>query len=250
MMSAPFDNVACLDAMVQAKSYKRPKTILDHPQTKGPAAIADADDYDRQRREILSREDTFAFDYRCKANATDLEKRVNQIVQNLRRRDQAVYDSAEPRRGYGGQLHSRFPGDHFLSNRKLISETAIFDVARHMPKGAHLHIHFNACLLPHVLLDIAKDMDCMFITSDIPLIPDHHYVNYEKCEIQFSILPPERRKPGDLFSPQYEARQTMGFRRFRREFPRHYKKPVDDWLLGKLVFHEEETYGCNQTAHG
>jgi len=251
-MSGPFDNVGALDTVIHAKSQKRSKTILDQRSKTAAAGFRDAEDYFAQRGEILSREATIGFDYRCTVLASDLEVAANKIVQDIKARDkQAVYDAAEPRRGCGGQLHPRFPGDHFLSNRELIGETCLFDVARRMPKGAHLHIHFNACLLPHVLLDIAKDMDRMFITSDLPLVADNDYINFSRCEIQFSILPPEKEKPGDVFTAEYEARQTTKFSDFRREFPSKFAKmTVDEWLVEKLVFQEDETYGILQTASG
>jgi adenosine deaminase CECR1 len=60
----------------------------------------------------------------------------------------------------------------------------LFRISQEMPKGAHLHIHFNACLLPHVLLDIAETMDSMYISSNMPLISEK---NLNICEIQFLI---------------------------------------------------------------
>jgi adenosine deaminase CECR1 len=201
----------------------------------------------------LDREKALDFEFRCRAGATPLEQRVDSILRKLRQLDEElIYQEAGPRRGYGGQLHPRFPGDHFLSNTELISQTRLFNVARMMPKGAHLHIHFNACLLPHVLLDLAKKMDRMFITSSLPLLPDHDYESYDKCEIQFAILTPARENPGDIFSPSYCARQTMHFRDFLARFPAHHpgQPSPDKWLMDKLVFNEAETHDVPQTAAG
>lgn len=210
------------------------------------------DDYYNIRANLLQHEKTLDFDYRCRANSTAKERLADVIIQRLRHDDQAnVYDTAPPRRGFGGQQHPRFAGDHFLSNLDLINQTALFRVARHMPKGAHLHIHFNACLMPHVLLNIAKGMDRMFITSDVPLLPDGSHESFDRCEIQFSIMSPEKESPGDLFSPTYEARQTMKFQDFLRSFPQNYTKTTpDEWLLEKLMFHEEEAHNHLQTAAG
>jgi adenosine deaminase CECR1 len=225
-----------------------------HPEAAATlSSSATTAEYLALRASLLERERKLDFDFRCRAGATPLEARVDNILQKLRRLDDAlVYQKAEPRRGYGGQLHPRFPGDHFLSNTELISQTRLFNVAKMIPKGAHLHIHFNACLLPHVLLDLAKEMDRMFITSSLPLVPDNDYESFDKCEIQFSILTPEREDPGDIFSSGYRARQTMHFRDFLAKFPAHYPKDPspDKWLMDKLVFHEAETYHAPQTATG
>ena len=210
-------------------------------------------DYFALRQQLAEDEKRLGFEHACRSVANPLELRADAIVQALKKRDCAdVYDCANPREGYRGQLHPRFPGDHFLSNVPLIDKTALLDVARKMPKGAHLHIHFNACLLPHVLLDIAKGMERMFITSDLPLVPDNDYVNFDKCEIQFSILSPQKEAPGDLFSHDYKPRQTMRFRHFLELFPQRYPKSVspEHWLMDKLVFQEKEAHDVLQTASG
>lgn len=220
------------------------------------AGYATPDDYFRARQQVLKLEKTLDFDFRCRVRATERERQVDAIIQRLKANDVAnVYDVAEPRKGFGGQEHKRFPGDHFLSNVELIGKTALLDVARKMPKGGHLHIHFNACLQPHVLLDIAKGMSRMFITSDVPLVPDNDYVNYEKCEIQFCIRSLEdEEQGGNIFSPDYQPRKMMRFSEFLVRFPLEYGKArgseADGWLMKKLVFEEQETYHCFQTAAG
>ena len=204
------------------------------------------------RTSLLRSEKTLDFDFSCRARATHLEHQVDAIIHELRRQDEeTVYAAATPRRDLSGQLHQRFPGDHFLSNAELIHSTALFEVARRLPKGAHLHVHFNSCLLPHVLLDIAKTMKHMFITSDLPLIPYNNFENYDKCEIRFSILGPQEERPGDPFSYAYRPRDTMKLGEFLQRFPRENPGvEVDSWLVNKIVFHENEAYDSLQTAAG
>lgn len=216
------------------------------------AGFASPDDYFSFRQQVMNRDKMLDFEYRCRSRATPLEQRVDSIICALRQRDNKhVYDAAPSRQGYAGQLHRRFAGDHFLSNVDLINKTALLDVARHMPKGAHLHIHFNACLLPNVLLDIAKGMDRMFITSDLPLVAENNYINFDRCEIQFSLRCVDREDPGDLFSQDYKPRQTMKFSHFLQRFPDYYSRvTADEWLTNKLVFHEEEAHNLLQTAAG
>ncbi|TQV96658.1 hypothetical protein V2A60_002956 [Cordyceps javanica] len=214
----------------------------------------DVDGYQQARSQLCEAEASLAFDHRCRLRATSLEAAVDGILHRLRRLDrESVYECAEPRPGHGGQKHPRFAGDHFLSNVDLIDQTRLLDVARRMPKGAHLHIHFNACLPPSVLLGIAKGMDRMFITSDLPLVVDNGHENLARCEIQFRLLSMERENeaPGNLFAALYQPRQTMKFAEFLRQFPEHYPgMDVEAWLLDKLVFSEEEAHGALQTAAG
>ncbi|KAF4976909.1 hypothetical protein FZEAL_6485 [Fusarium zealandicum] len=249
--AAARSHIQALDAEI---ADRRPMAEVDEQpsSTTSPAPSGPVGDYFKLRRNIVACEKTLDFDHPCRLQSASEERKADAILQRLRHQDEAnIYGKAPPRTGYGGQLHPRFSSDHFLSNKHLIDQTALFKVARRMPKGGHLHIHFNACLAPRVLLDIAKDMDRMFITSDLPLVPDNDYINFDRCEIQFSLLSPERESPGDLFSATYQPRQTMKFREFLARFPQCFTKTaVDDWLLDKLMFHELEAHNPLQTASG
>ncbi|KAF4122080.1 adenosine deaminase CECR1 [Geosmithia morbida] len=224
----------------------------------GSSGVAAVEEYFSARDRLAGREGDLAFDGRCRGRASSLERRVDAIVQRLRLRDSETIYGAAPRVGDRlGQLHRRFAGDHYLSNVDLIDRTAVLDVARRMPKGAHLHIHFNACLDPRVLLDIAKGMERMFITSDLPLVPadggdGDGRSSFDLCEIRFSICCQAMEEPGDIFAADYRPRQTMKFSEFRDRFHRHYdgSKTVDDWLADKLVFHDDEAHNLYQTAAG
>ncbi|RDA93716.1 hypothetical protein CP533_0260 [Ophiocordyceps camponoti-saundersi (nom. inval.)] len=210
------------------------------------------DAYLTDRDRILELERDSAFDARCRARATPLEVEASRVVAAVRRRDESeVYGAAPARTGHAGQRHRRFPGDRFLTSLDLIDEAALMHVARRLPKGAHLHVHFNACLPPRVLLDMAKTMDRMFVTSDMPLVSDDDYASFDRCQLQFSILAPADEHNGDVFATDYEPRQTMSFAGFLSAFPRHYPyASPDSWLERKLIFSPEETYGPLQTSEG
>ncbi|KAB5542899.1 hypothetical protein GE09DRAFT_230722 [Coniochaeta sp. 2T2.1] len=241
-------------------------TVLDRANR--ARSFRDEDDYYRQRAEIKAREDARSWDFICKRDASPIEQKADETLQALRMHDeQKVYAEAEVREGYSGQKHPRFMGDRFLSNVKLIQETKVFEVAERMPKGAHLHIHFNANLLPQVLLNIAADMDRMFIWSDVSLAPvgkneadSRYYYNLGRSKIEFSILSIEEEakrmglhKTCNIFDPYYPVGQRlpMRFKHFLEEFGEYYKKlEARKWLIDKLVFHEDEAHGLLQTPEG
>ncbi|SPO04929.1 related to CECR1 protein [Cephalotrichum gorgonifer] len=247
-------------------------TIIDAPPSEsepgssaGPVKdFKDSDDYFRQRHQIEKRERTLGFDYACADAAGKKEKRANELLQWLRRKDEEnIYDKAPARVGHGGQKHRRRAGDHFLSNVDLIQQTDVFRVAQRMPKGAHLHIHFNACLAPSVLLDVAKGMDRMFISSNLPL--DSH-VNFDRCEIQFSLVSEENEKDlnvrslfeAESFNKSEKPRCSILFKTFLEEFESNYMPAPDEtrepsameWLVHKLVFSEDEAHGTLQSSYG
>lgn len=229
-----------------------------------PGTYSGRVEYEMARAEMKKREKDLDFDSRCRADASPGEIKAEEIIQMLRQKDkEQIYDRAPPRHGHANQAHKRFAGDHFLSNIDLIEQTELFKVARQMPKGTHLHIHLNACLQPSVLLDMAAEMDEMYIWSDRALIhlpsdPDgkpnrRRYLNFDACAIEFSIKKGTVSKTGNLFSENYEPKQLMRFKEFIRQWNK--QAPYGDlnamqWLQEKVQFNEEEAHGPLQTAGG
>ncbi|KAL2197899.1 hypothetical protein P885DRAFT_68100 [Corynascus similis CBS 632.67] len=207
-------------------------------------------EYDTLRQQGTEYERSLGFDSACTKAAKPLEIQANAVLQHLKKNDIArFYDKAPKKRGYRGQEHPRFYGDHFLSNADLIEQTQLFALCRAMPKGAHLHIHFNANLLPSVLLGIAKDMQRMFIWSNIPL---NRPEAFDLCRIQFSIMNEkavEERGTGNPFHDDYKSGAVMQFQEFREAYPGG-QEAADVWLQRKLVFQEEEAHNLLQTAEG
>ncbi|KAL1871624.1 hypothetical protein Daus18300_004624 [Diaporthe australafricana] len=241
-----WDTVAPLDHIIDHKLQ-----AAGHPPS---AAPRDRDaDYQKRRDELKRREAALGFEWKCTTRASAKEKRVDQILQGLKRHDEEnVYAKEPPRQSVTGQPHPRFAGDHFLSNKALINRTKVFDLAKRVPKGAHLHIHFNACLQPDVLLKIASEMEQMYITSDVPLhtTDEAHHERYRRCKIQFSIMDLTASK-GSLFDPAYKDRTPMKFKEFIKEFPQHRGgMSALEWLQERLVFREEEAHDLTQTVSG
>ncbi|KUI53084.1 Adenosine deaminase CECR1-A [Cytospora mali] len=254
-----WDTVASLDKIID---YKLAVTGTPAPKGNGNGKSVSGSSsdyyYHQNREELRRRERALDFEWKCAGSATPREHKANRILQALRRHDEeTVYGAQTPREGFGGQLHPRFAGDHFLYNKDLIDRTKVFRLARKAPKGAHLHIHFNACLRPNVLLEIAREMGQMYITSDVPLTVDEaqgrhrrENDNYQRCRLKFSIMTLTASK-GNLFDAHYKDRLPMKFQEFLEEFPQHY--PDEDamhWLQEKLIFHEEEAHSLLQTVDG
>lgn len=215
-------------------------------------AVTTAEEYQNRREELKRREDALEFEHDLASTASPKERAVNGILQNLKRDDDEHVFAAEPSRpDPHGQQHPRFAGDHFLSNKVLIDKSKVFKLARRLPKGAHLHIHFNACLQPNVLLEIASGMEHMYINSDLPLTDADNYHNYKRAKIQFSIMA-QAASTGNLFAAGYKDRQgAQNFKDFLDEFPKH-RRDVDamTWLQEKLVFREDEAHNMLQTVDG
>lgn len=287
MAADHFDLVSAMDLAIDARSSLLDGSQLQQPELPWMPRVSKdvVSEYTAQRNLLVGREDALAFDFKCNRNALDVERRAAQTVGKARDEDvDKFYARGGRRKGYHGQEHPLFYGDHFLSNVDVIEKTKLFGIAQDMPKGAHLHIHFNSNLKPEVLLNIAKEMDQMYITSNISLAP--HFDpskaswNLDCCKLQFSIMDPARltsqeaevqeAEPSkqhpqkmlvrNLFDKTYPAvenppsgRPPMRFSIFREQFQQHYPEHpsgVDGWLLSKLVFDDEEVHNKHQTADG
>lgn len=220
--------------------------------------------YEQRRKHAVEAEAAMGFEHACETKATAAERQANTILQRIKEQDLAVYlpEHAGTRHDPLGQRHDYFYGDHYLSNVGLIQKTRLFQLCHAMPKGAHLHIHFNANLAPNFLLDVAKTMEHMYIWSSEPLTGK---AAFDKCRIQFSILGGAQLqaknpagRPANLFSSEYKAypEQAKGcgwmlFRDFMKQFPAAaVGSDVNRWLQNKLVFDVEETHNSLQTAEG
>lgn len=198
------------------------------------------EDYIEKVRKLIAEESSQSFDSHASATASSNEKLANKILMAVKKRDEVeVYGKFRDKAG-----RRRAPGDHFLGVVDIINKTELFKVAHKMPKGAHLHCHFNSLLLPTFLLGIAKDIKAMHIRSTLPL---SSLENMERAEISFQTLPPQ--EPANLFDPSYKPRSWMNYQDFWRIFPGGYPK-AEDWLVSKMLLTEEEVHGLDQTGKG
>lgn len=230
----------------------------------GPSHVAD---YFQDREEMVKRGGQLGFNHRLTQAADKAEREAKALIDVVRFNDDAAYYApGEPLASlFDRQKHGRFAGDHFLTNAELIKKTGLHKIARKMPKGAHLHIHFNSCLLPHVLLDVATGMENMFMWSSKPLTSAD---NLKLCEVQFEIMGADRAAAsdrGDLFAPNYQTGQDkpqiMRFQDFMHRWDEErntWKDTMADfralshqeWLVSKLVFNDSEAHDPYQTPAG
>ncbi|KAI1116538.1 hypothetical protein F5Y14DRAFT_449052 [Nemania sp. NC0429] len=123
------------------------------------------------QHEMASREDES--DRTMSHHAKSTEAQAKEVIARMKREDRAVFTNA-----------SVSPGQHFLDVRHLLHDTQLFHVAGMIPKGAHLHIHFNSTLRPGVLLGYAKEMANMYVWSDRRLVVAE---DFENCKLEFSL---------------------------------------------------------------
>ncbi|KKA30028.1 hypothetical protein TD95_001512 [Thielaviopsis punctulata] len=239
-----------------------------------PFAIETTEQYKSVRDSIVAAERKKGFQLYHDVHSTAEEKLANTILQNLRQDDVVnIYNAQKPVEGVNHQIHHAFPGDRFLNNKHVLERTKIFRVLKHMPKGGHLHIHFNAALEFNVLLDIAKEQVNMCVKSvyaktlengalGFDLMPLTNSRNAHLAEIQFQIQPPSKPTKANIFHDDYardvENEGWMNYLEFRAQWVKQEKwkdlgledHELDLWLKSKLHFSPAEMYSERQTVDG
>ncbi|KAF2666919.1 Metallo-dependent hydrolase [Microthyrium microscopicum] len=206
--------------------------------------------------------------------ATPQEVEANQIVISIR--------EDERDRLFGNLASEAIPGDEtrdmggqFLTNKERIQQSIVYKIACKMPKGAHLHLHFNAELPPDQLIQKAKERPYnMFVRSTMPLVDAN---SFRETEMVFSVLE-AGTQVYDIFSPDYIPRWNknmhpqdvkcwMLWKDFSDRFPSEVRRlnpqvqwsdpatdksleDPDKWIKQKMILSEDEVYGLNQTTNG
>lgn len=210
--------------------------------------------YERSKAELLGTESINAWDRFTVANASDAERMANTIIWKIREDERDNLFGNKASESIPG-LETRDMGGQFLTNRTRIEEKSkIYGIAQEMPKGCHLHLHFNAEIPPPRLIEKARDMPNMFVRSTQPLLEDE---DYAKTEIVFNVMA-ESTPTVDIFSADYKpefrapgATPWMRWSDFRRKFSaKRGGGDAEDWVQRKMVLSEEEVYGITQTTNG
>jgi adenosine deaminase CECR1 len=227
--------------MPQSWNSEKKITRQKMREINGETTFTKVDDYEEARKALIARENSQAFDGRAIATASDLEKRANELIGAIRKNDEReVYGVLRDKHG-----RQRVVADHFLGNVDIINKTELLKVAKKMPKGAHLHCHFNSCLGPEFLLEQARGRESMYIRSTCPLTDDEAM---KDAQISFLVKPPQPDGV-DLFSESYVPLSWMKYPKFCEVFPGGFWE-AEKWLKKKMLLNEEEVYNTYQTGTG
>lgn len=251
-------------------------------------ADAGSQEYTKRREDLLDKETEDAWDRPAQSSMTNPhEKRASEIIATLRIFEREDIFGNMPSESVPGP-ETRDMGGQFLTNKSRIEgKSKMFEIARKVPKGALLHLHFNAELHPERLLEEARTMENMYVWSIQPL---RTLDDLEATEMIFNVL--DKDTPdNDIFSPDYKGcgnnwrQENMKphvwmkwstFRRdFEKQFPGKYEQktsgtlrdengdipnssepgkvkdltPAENWIRMKMVLSEEEAYGLRQTVN-
>jgi adenosine deaminase CECR1 len=223
-------------------------------------------DYEKRQVKIRDKERRTAWDASARSSASPAEVRAGEIIWKIREDER---DNL-----FGNKASEAIPGPEtldmggqFLTNKNRIEDhSKLFDIAQNMPKGCHLHLHFNAELAPEKLISKAREkVDTMFIRSTQPLLTPE---DCAETEVVFDVKPTDT-PVADIFSPYYQpqwrgenVKPWMRWTTFKEEFEKrryvHYEENekksdldlTEEWVRRKMVLSEDEVYNIRQTTNG
>lgn len=249
-------------------------------------AVTAGQDYQKRRQALLKEEADNAWDYDARTKGvSENEKRAAIIIRELREYERRVVFGNNASEAIPGP-ETRDMGGKFLTNKERIeSRSKLFEIAKEVPKGALLHLHFNAELNPERLLQEAQSMDNMYVWSMRPLCKEK---DLDLTEMVFNVMP-KTTTSNDIFSrayqgcdnnwklPKFQQDVWMKWSEFRERFPIVFPgmyvqtraeratnakartcsepaeivlDPAENWIQRKMVLSEEEAYGPGQTVNG
>ncbi|EUC63201.1 adenosine deaminase-related growth factor [Rhizoctonia solani AG-3 Rhs1AP] len=192
------------------------------------------DEYKAQRAELIASERALRFDAQTIANATDKEKHAVEIVSALRTKEAQEIWNADAEK-------LMYPGMEFLTAKKTILGTKLYQVVKKLPKGGLLHGHMDAMCDAKFLLQSALEYPQMHIridtviTSSLSLpLPQFKPLTADLCA-QYANAP-------SLTSPEYVPGSWVPLSKARNEFAHGGSEAFDNWVVGSMMINPKEAY--------
>lgn len=169
--------------------------------------------YAEKHKNLLDDESSNAWDHDATKDASEAELRAATIIQSVREFERKVI--------FGNNASEAIPspdtldmGGQFLTNKTRIEERSkLFQIAKEVPKGALLHLHFNAELNPERLLVEANSMSNMYVWSKRALLTDE---DLDETEMVFDVLP-STIPSNNIFDKKYKGVDDKGVESWKAE---------------------------------
>lgn len=169
-------------------------------------------DYNTLHENLLAIEAESAWDRDARPKSTSSsvadqeERKADAIVRAMREYERRVTFGNLPSEAIPGP-ETLDMGGQFLTNKDRIEKKSkLYQIADRVPKGALLHLHFNAELYPERLLKEARNMPNMYIRSIMPLLTEE---DLELTEVVFNVMDEDQVEKGvDIFSSTYPGTAT------------------------------------------
>ncbi|KAF9445430.1 Metallo-dependent hydrolase [Macrolepiota fuliginosa MF-IS2] len=203
----------------------------------------DQDNYLEQRVSLINADRELRRDWSNLQTRSVLEKEADEIVRSIRAEEAAsVWKEEHP------DIPHPFPGMEFLTGKKIIEKTRIFEILSQMPKGTLLHAHIGAMVDTRILLDLALQQPAIHVrVAEVLTI-----ANIKSIVPEFLPLPMGSYNltgPG-ITASDYIPNTWVHIARARELFDASFggSEGFDEWVINAMTLRPDEAYGTYNTA--
>ncbi|KAI0748686.1 Metallo-dependent hydrolase [Daedaleopsis nitida] len=203
--------------------------------------------YISQRQELILRDRALRRDHAKATNLSSDELNADQVLRSIRTHEAANVWGKTLQAEHMSGTQQMFPGMEFLTARKTIVDTQIFNILSKMPKGGLLHAHLDATVRPDVLLQLALQQPAMHVRTIGPLTLD----GLKTLLPEFRGLPKhEWTETASISDSQYVPGSWVPLQNARNNFNIELGGPhgFDRWVIGSLMINPSEAYGTHNTT--
>ncbi|KAN0077187.1 hypothetical protein V8E55_011042 [Tylopilus felleus] len=186
------------------------------------------DNYLRDRINLINEDRALRTDHDITRHISSTELRADRVVRAIRSKDAETLWGVEH-----DDVPHPFPGMEFLTGRKIIMKSKLFEILRTMPKGALLHVHQYATVEASFLLKLALEQPAIHIR--VPNVIDSSKEQYMHSRgiTDAAYIPNtwvDMHTARETFDPSLGG--TEGF---------------DQWIISAFVINPSEAYGTHNT---
>lgn len=192
------------------------------------------------RTNLIKQEKSSRSDASFRASLSPIAKRACAIVDRIRDLERDTVWTAKLEDQYAQEKHQAvFPGMMFMLAKERMETTKLWNIVRHMPKGALLHSHLDAMVDFDFLLGELMSMPGIHMSSDRALTTKEAR---DDAEMQFRFRSTENTD-GSPWAEGYESGKFLLLTKVADDFPDGGRAGFLQWLksrctLGLVDSHE------------
>ncbi|KAG8731821.1 hypothetical protein FRC11_002106 [Ceratobasidium sp. 423] len=193
---------------------------------------SDINEHAQRRASLIATERALRFDADVIANATENEKRATEIVNAIRTREaKEIWDAND-----GTVMHHTMD---FLTARKTIMNTELYQVLKQLPKGGLLRGHMNTMCDVGFIYNLALDYPAIHIRVDSRITPTTPLPVPELKPFPPNVVAEYANGPS-LTCADYVLGTWVPLAKARNEFIYGGSEAFDKWIIGLLLLGAEE----------
>ncbi|KAG9008047.1 hypothetical protein FRB94_013812 [Tulasnella sp. JGI-2019a] len=200
----------------------------------------DLSSYEAEREALIAEDRALRFDHQQKytdvLGPKDLLMKADAALRQIRRDEAESVWSKETE-----DVPHIFPGMEFLTAKKTIERTKLFQTVKKLPKGALLHSHMDAMCDAEFLIKEAFKYDQMHVRSP-SVISANTLMSTLPVFSALSLDYIEGVSKVGIGHPEYMVGDWVPVKRARSDFPSELGGPegFDRWVIGALMIDPKE----------